>query len=232
MKRIISLLFALLVSNTFAIDKIWDMRYTFGPDSRVSPKFGFGVGLRSEFNSNILFPINFSSRLSREFEIGAKLDIQTYNKMDNTEAFIDLGFRYRLKSWTFVELDGYLGLNHDNEGALVFTFGTQQYISKNFANYYEARAGVFDGVTGEDGYVKFSFGMTPTIIFGDVMRTMLEVTSSGSVGHLRDDFMIDIIPKIELIFGSTRIRVDFDIGVMQEKNNDRKTIALYVMTTL
>ena len=63
MKRIISLLFALLVSNTFAIDKIWDMRYTFGPDSRVSPKFGFGVGLRSEFNSNILFPINFSSRL-------------------------------------------------------------------------------------------------------------------------------------------------------------------------
>ena len=60
----------------------------------------------------------------------------------------------------------------------------------------------------------------------------LEVTASGSIGLLKDDFMVDIIPKIELTFGGTHVRIDFDVGVMQEKNNDRKTIALYVMTAL
>ena len=60
----------------------------------------------------------------------------------------------------------------------------------------------------------------------------LEVTASGSIGLLKDDFMVDIIPKIELTFGGTHVRIDFDVGVMQEKNNDVKTIALYVMTAL
>ena len=60
----------------------------------------------------------------------------------------------------------------------------------------------------------------------------LEVTSSASIGNLKDDFMVDIIPKMELTFGGTHVRIDFDVGVMQEKNNDRKTIALYVMTAL
>ena len=49
---------------------------------------------------------------------------------------------------------------------------------------------------------------------------------------MSDDFMIDIIPKLEVALGAARVRLDFDIGVMQEKNNDQKTIALYVMTAL
>ena len=44
--------------------------------------------------------------------------------------------------------------------------------------------------------------------------------------------MIDILPKFEFTFGGTRIRLDFDIGVMQKKNNNRKGIGLYVMTAL
>ena len=74
--------------------------------------------------------------------------------------------------------------------------------------------------------------MIPTLVFGQMFRIFLEITSSGSIGLLKDDFMIDIIPKIELTFGGTHIRLDFDVGVMQEKNNDVKTIGLYVMTAL
>ena len=44
--------------------------------------------------------------------------------------------------------------------------------------------------------------------------------------------MVDIIPKMEIAFGATRVRVEFDIGVMQDDNNDQKSIALYVMTAL
>jgi hypothetical protein len=61
---------------------------------------------------------------------------------------------------------------------------------------------------------------------------MIEITSSGSVGYIKDDFMVDIIPKMEIALGATRVCLEVDIGVMQEDNNDQKSIALYVMTAL
>ena len=229
MKHILCLLFAILVTNAFAVDHFWDMRYNFGPESRPSPKIGVGVGIRSPFNSDVLFPINFTTRLNKEFDVGAKLDINTYGQLEEINTALDIGVRYRYKPSSF---DGYLDLSETSQSALAFTIGTQQFIAKCFANYYELRAGFLDGATGKDGYVKFSASMIPTIVFGQVLRMFLEVTSSASVGNLKDDFMVDIIPKIELTFGGTHVRIDFDVGVMQEKNNDRKTIALYVMTAL
>ena len=232
MKRILCLLIAILATSSFALDHFWDMRYTFGPESRPSPKIGVGLGIRSAFNSDVLFPLNFTTRLNKQFDVGAKLDINTYNKLDQIHSAIDLGTRYRFKPSSFLAFDGYLDLSDINASAIAFTLGTQQFIAKCFANYYELRAGFLDGATGKDGYVKFSGAMIPTLVFGQVFRMFLEVNTSFSIGNLRDDFMIDIIPKMELTFGGTHVRIDFDVGVMQEKNNDVKTIALYVMTAL
>lgn len=232
MKRILCLLIAILATSSFALDHFWDMRYNFGPESRPSPKMGIGLGIRSPFNSDVLFPINFTTRLNKNFDVGAKLDINTYNKLEETRTALDLGVRYRYKPSSYIAFDGYLDLSETSQSALAFTIGTQQFIAKCFANYYELRAGFLDGATGKDGYAKFSASMIPTIVFGQVLRMFLEVTSSASIGNLKDDFMVDIIPKMELTFGGTHVRVDFDVGVMQEKNNDRKTIALYVMTAL
>ncbi|MBQ3776800.1 MAG: hypothetical protein II835_01685 [Fibrobacter sp.] len=232
MKHILCLLFAILVTNAFAVDHFWDMRYNFCPESRPSPKIGVGLGIRSPFNSDVLFPINFTTRLNKEFDVGAKLDINTYGQLEEINTALDIGVRYRYRPSSFIAFDGYLDLSETSQSALAFTIGTQQFIAKCFANYYELRAGFLDGATGKDGYVKFSASMIPTIVFGQVLRMFLEVTSSASVGNLKDDFMVDIIPKIELTFGGTHVRIDFDVGVMQEKNNDRKTIALYVMTAL
>lgn len=231
-KSAVVALAALLSTNAFALDRIWDMRYTFGPDSRPSPKFGAGVGLRSDFGSSVLFPLNIMGQISKDFDIGAKIDIHTYNEMDNVEAAVDFGGRFRLQTGSFVELDGYFGLNRNNGSAIIVTYGKEHYIAKSFSNLYEVRAGFLEGVTGEDGYVKIAAGMTPTLTFGNVARVMMEITTSGSVGNLDDDFMIDIIPKLELSMGSVRLRLDFDIGVLQEDNNDQKSIALYVSTTL
>lgn len=236
MKHILCLLFAILVTNAFAVDRFWDMRYNFGPESRPSPKMGIGIGIRSPFNSDVLFPINFTTRLNKQFDVGAKLDINTYGQLDEIKTALDLGVRYRYRPSSYIAFDGYLDLSETSQSALAFTIGTQQFIAKCFANYYELRAGVLEGAAGkkgnQSGYVKFSGSMIPTIVFGQVLRMFLEVTSSASIGLLKDDFMIDIIPKIELTFGGTHVRIDFDVGVMQEKNNDRKTIALYVMTAL
>ncbi|SHK44755.1 hypothetical protein SAMN05720470_101412 [Fibrobacter sp. UWOV1] len=229
---IIFVLIGLCIQNAFALDRIWNMRYTLGPDARPSPKFAAGLGLRSDFGSNVLFPVNILGALNKEWELGAKVDMYTYNQMDNMEASIDIGGRYRMGAGRFVELDGYFGLNRNNGSAMVLTYGKEVYIASSFSNTYEARAGFFDGVTGDDGYVKFAFGTIPTLHFGRSFLCMIEITSSGSVGHFRDDFMVDIIPKMELAFGSTRVRLEFDIGILQDDNNDQKSIGLYVQTAL
>ena len=232
MKRLTALLLALFATSAFALDPIWDMHYTFGPESLRSPKFGAGVGLRSDFGSHVFFPANIMGTISKDFEIGAKMDIHTYDHMEHSQLSLDIGGKYHLNPGKFFELDGYFGLNRNNGSAIVLTYGTEQFIAKNFSNFYELRAGFLDGVTGEDGYVKFALGMTPTLHFGHTVRIMVEINTSESIGNIQDDFMVDIIPKLEIALGSARVRLDFDIGVMQEKNNDQKTIALYVMTAL
>lgn len=232
MRKVFIALLAILAINTFALDHIWDMRYTFGLDSKHAPKFAAGIGLKSDFNDNVLFPINILGAVSKDFDIGAKFDILTYDKMDHTQMTFDIGGRYYLTKSNFFEADGYFGLNRNNASAVVITYAFEKYIAKCFSNFYEIRAGFLDGVTGEDGYVKFSTATMPTLHFGKSFRTMIEINMSGSAGYLKDDFMIDIIPKFELSLGSARIRLDYDIGVMQEKNNDTRSIALYVMTAL
>lgn len=222
---------AVLAVNSFALDRMWNMRYTYGPDARPSPKFAAGVGMRSNFGDNVLFPINIMGQLAKDWDVGAKVDVYTYNELENVVASVDLGGRMRFGG-AFLEVDGYFGLNRDNGNALVVTYGKENYIAKNFSNTFETRAGFFDGVTGPDGIVKLGMGIMPTLHFGKSFLCMIEITSSGSIGEIKDDFMVDILPKIELGFGSTRIKVEFDIGILQETNNDQKSIALYILTLL
>lgn len=232
MKRLLTVLIVILGVNAFAVDPMWDIRYTFGPDTRPSPQWAIGAGAINNYGSNLTFPINLTASLSKEWNVGGKVEVRSIDKFDQVIVSLDIGGRYIISESNFVELDGNFGLNRNNSTAVVLTFGNEQFISKNFANFYEIRAGVLQGVTGEDGYVKIAAGMTPTLYFGDFFRTFIEINMSGSVGNLQDDFMIDIIPKFELIFGNTRFRLDFDIGIMQEKNNDNGTVAAYVMTAL
>ena len=135
MKHILCLLFAILVTNAFAVDRFWDMRYNFGPESRPSPKMGIGIGIRSPFNSDVLFPINFTTRLNKQFDVGAKLDINTYGQLDEIKTALDLGVRYRYRPSSYIAFDGYLDLSETSQSALAFTIGTQQFIAKCFANY-------------------------------------------------------------------------------------------------
>ncbi|MCF0224306.1 MAG: hypothetical protein HUK20_08545 [Fibrobacter sp.] len=230
LKKLIFLFVALMVGNSFALDRIWDMRYTYGPEARPSPRFALGLGMRSDFGSNVLFPINVSGQISKDLDIGAKVDVFTYGQMENVEESVDFGGRFRFREG-FLEVDGYFGLNRNNGSAVVLTYGKDYYVARNFSNYYEIRAGFLDGVTDKDGIFKVALGTMPTFHFGRSFRCMVEITSSGSVGHISDDFMVDIIPKIEISAGSSRIRLDFDIGVLQEDNNDNKTIALYVLSS-
>ncbi|MBO7512709.1 MAG: hypothetical protein J6T54_07045 [Fibrobacter sp.] len=232
MNRFLALLIAVLCVNAFAVDRMWDIRYTFGPDTRPSPRWAIGVGAVNNYGTDILFPANITTALSKEWNVGGKINVQSVDKFDQVIISLDIGGRYLINENNFLELDGNFGLNRNNSTAVVLTYGNEQFISKNFANFYEIRVGALQGVTGENGYVKLAAGMTPTLYFTNYFRTYIEINMSGSVGNLTEDFMVDIIPKFELTFNTFRIRLDFDIGIMQEKNNDVQTIALYVMAAL
>lgn len=232
MKRLLALIAVAFATSAYAVDPMWDIRYTLGPDTRPSPRWGVGVGAVSNYGTNVLFPVNLTTALSKEWNIGGKLNVRTKDTFNEVIVTLDIGGRYLINDNNFLELDGFFGLNRNNSTAIVLTYGNEQFISRNFANFYEIRAGVLEGVTGENGYVKFAAGMTPTLYFNKYFRTFIEINMSGSIGNLTDDFMVDIIPKFELTFDYIRFRLDFDIGILQEDNNDNGTIALYVIAAL
>lgn len=231
-RKLILALVALLSVNALALDRIWDMRYTYGPDFRPAPKFAAGVGLRSDFGDNVVIPVNLMGELAKEWDLGVKVDVFAYNEMENVVASVDFGGRYRFKPGSFIELDGYFGLNRNDKNAVILTYGTEHYIAKSFSNAYELRSGFLEGATGKDGIAKLALSMTPALHFGRSVICMVEIASSGSIGNLKDDFMMDIIPKLEVAVGGARVRVDFDVGILQEKNNNQKGVGLYVLMGL
>ncbi len=225
---IVCLVVGMLASSSFAVDRIWNMRYTFGPDGRPAPKLAAGVGLQSDFGDQVLFPINLVGQVAKDWDLGAKIDIFAYNRLGNVVASIDFGGRYRLGSSGFIELDGYFGLNRNDRTAVIATYGKEHYIAKVFSNYYEARVGFLSGVNKEDGWAAVELATQPTLHFGDHFLFMIEVTASSTVRHPIRDFMADIIPKAEVSLGGTKIRLDFDIGILKDDNNAGKKIALFV----
>lgn len=226
---VICLVICFVASNVFAVDRIWHMRYTYGPDARPAPKIAGGLGIQSNFGSTILFPLNVEAQIAKEWDIGAKLDLWTFNQFDNVDAALDVGARYRLGNASFVEVDGYIGLNRSERSAIVVTYGKEHYIAKNFSNYYEGRVGVLNGAAGDGGWAKLAVGTIPTLRFGSAFLFMIEINASTTVGHVIRDFMTDIIPKAEISVGGTRIRLEFDIGLLKENNNNQKNITLYIL---
>lgn len=221
---------AFLSFYAHALDRIWDARFTLGPEIRTYNKMGVGVGLRSSFNSDATLPINLQARLNNEIEIGGKLIFEALNEFEHVIGNIDLGAKYNLTYNSYIAFDTYLAINRNYGGGLIFSYSKQTHVARQFSNIYELRVGFLDGITGPDGYMKIQVGFMPTLHIGKSIFAMVEMNSSGSVGNLNDDFMIDLMPKLECKISNVRIRLEFDIGILLEKNNDQKQIALYTLT--
>ncbi|MCF0220689.1 MAG: hypothetical protein HUK19_00195 [Fibrobacter sp.] len=226
---VVSLVVFMFTTSSFAVDRIWNMRYTYGPDGRESPKIAAGFGLQSNFNDQVLFPINIMGQVAKDWDLGLKVDLFSYNRLSNMVASIDFGGRYRIGTSGFIELDGYFGLNRNDRTAVILTYGKEHYIAKVFSNYYEARVGVLDGVDKGDGWAQMEIATQPTLHFGKYFLLMVEVTASSTIRHPIRDFMADIIPKAEIAVGATRVRLDFDIGILKEDNNKSKKVSLYAL---
>ncbi len=225
-------LIAFLSLYSHALDRMWDARFTLGPEIRTYDKMGFGIGLRTGFHSDVNFPVNFQARLNNEIEIGGKLFLESPNSLEHIIGNFDLGAKYNLSYNSYIGIDTYFALNRNYGGGLIFTYSQQTHVARRFSNLYEIRVGFLDGITGSDGYMKLQVGFMPTLHIGKTFFAMVEMNSSGSIGNIQDDFMIDLMPKLELRIANVRLRLEVDIGILLEKNNSQKQIALYTLIAL
>ena len=225
MRRFPLLFLILFASFAYSYDVLQDVRYTLGSEYQSIYKLQFGVGLHTSFDSEATVPIQLQGRLSKYFEIGSKIILEKQNEWEGN---MDIGAKFFFSSGSYIALDGYFGINRDNGGAGIISYGNRNHTAKNFYVDYEARIGLGDAIVYPDGLFKVSVGVKPTLRFGEPVIASIEINTSGSVGELDEDYKMDLIPKLELILGNVSIALEYNIGILLDSNNSRNIIGLYV----
>lgn len=225
MRKLFLFIFFLATTSAFSYDIIQDVRYTIGSEYQSIYKMQFGVGLHTAFDSEATIPIQLQGRLSKYFEIGSKVILEKQNEWFGN---MDIGAKFFFSSGSYIALDGYFGINRDNGAAGVLSYGSRSNTAKNFYVDYEFRAALGDAVVYPDGLFKLSAGIKPTLQFGESVLATIEIITSGSVAELKEDYKMDIIPKLEVLLGNIGIALEYNIGILLDSNNNDNIIGLYV----
>jgi len=193
-------------------------------------RISVGGGFYTNYQEDGFVPINAQLALNDYWEIGGKLLFDTEDNLESVQTYLDLGAKYRVLEYSTLEADILVGLDNNRGGGLVFSYAHFQPLSKIFSNLFEARIGFLDRVAGEGGYAKIALGVTPQFYFGKSVHAMIGVESSGSLGNLSDDFMMDIVPRLEVgILPYFHIMGELAIGILQEKNNNNVRTGIYAV---
>ena len=231
MKNLIrtSLLFAfLLVANASALDRIWDARYTFGPEFLVRDRTSIGAGFYTNYEEDGYLPINAQLAINDYWEIGAKLLFDSEDDFGSIQSYVDVGGKYRVLEYSTIGADFLIGVGNKRGAGLVFSYTSLHPMSRIFSTLYEARLGFFDRIVSDDGLAEFALGVTPQFKFTPALIAMIGIESSGSFGDLLDDFMVDIVPRVQIgILPYFHMMGELSIGILQEKNNDRMRLGVY-----
>lgn len=225
MRKLFLFIFFIATTSAFSYDIIQDVRYTMGSEYQSIYKMQFGVGLHTAFDSEATIPIQLQGRLSKYFEIGSKVILEKQNEWFGN---MDIGAKFFFSSGSYIALDGYFGINRDNGAAGVLSYGSRSNTAKNFYVDYEFRAALGDAVVYPDGLFKLSAGIKPTLQFGESVLATIEIITSGSVAELKEDYKMDIIPKLEVLLGNIGIALEYNIGILLDSNNNDNIIGLYV----
>src|SRR5690554_5242690 len=115
MKKLI--LFSIILTfNVFALDRIWDTRYTNGPEIRGQSKMVLGAGLRTGKDTDFFVPVHFQGSVNEDAEFGAKL----FYYSDNTH--LNIGAKAYLSPNSYIGLDVPFMINKNFKGGLIVTY--------------------------------------------------------------------------------------------------------------
>jgi hypothetical protein len=223
-----SLLF--LAPAAFALDLLYDVRYSQGPEILVPTAFHGGVGFNTRWEDDGVFPVNVQIGINEKWEAGAKVILgwpyTTASKAEPFRAFLDVGGKYAITPYSALQVDAWIGLNNSEGGGFVLGYTKLEQYTKNFSLLSEARLGVLDAVAGDSGWVKPMIGFYPNFQVAEFLRFYIGGVVSGSVGNLTEDFSFDLMPRAEVGFSRFRLLAEVSIGILL-KNNNKNRISLF-----
>lgn len=222
------LLLVLGAVSSFALDRIWDARYTFGPEFLTRDRFSAGGGFYTNYEEDGYLPLNIQVAINDFWEIGGKLLFETEDDLESVQTYVDVGAKYRIFEYSTVGADFLIGVGNHRGAGLVFSYATLQPLSRIFSTLYEARIGFLDRVVSDGGLATIAFGATPEFKFTEALLAMIGIEASGSLGNIMDDFMVDIVPRVQIgVLPYFHVAAEISIGILQEKNNDRIRTGIY-----
>jgi hypothetical protein len=245
------LLILIMAQAVYALDPMYDYRYTLGPEILVPDAFHFGSGAFTHLNDDFTAILNFQLGLTDEFEIGVKgigftdqrwiIRKRTpYNTKDKTTRWyrnhkyflIDAGAKYAISRHLSLQADIPVALNEDRDWGGVLSVSQWDGYTKNVSFLFEGRLG-FGGAAGEeDSYVKPAAAFIPYFQIGESFRLSIGTILSGSVGHFKDDVMLDILPRLELGLAWFRLMGEVSIGILTWKAEKHNRFALFIVSDI
>lgn len=222
------LLLALCATSSLALDRIWDARYTFGPEFLTRDRFSAGGGFYTNYEEDGYLPLNVQVAINDFWEIGGKVLFDTEDDLESVQAYVDFGAKYRIFEYSTIGADFLVGVGNHRGAGLVLSYAKLQPLSRIFSTLYEARIGFLDRVVSDGGLATIAFGATPEFKFTEALLAMIGIETSGSLGNIADDFMVDIVPRVQIgILPYFHVTAEIAIGILQEKNNDRIRTGIY-----
>jgi len=244
-------LILVLVQAAYALDPMYDYRYTLGPEILVPGAFHVGGGGFTHLNDDATFIFNFQCGLINEFEIGAKFIAGTdqrwiirkkypYDTNDKTTRWyrnhtyylIDAGAKYAISPHLSFQVDVPIALNEDRDWGGVLSLSQLDGYTKNVSFLFEGRLG-FGGAAGEEGsYVKPSLAFFPYFQIGESIRLSIGTMGSFSFGRFKDDVMLDILPRLELGLAWFRLTGEVAIELLTVRADKYNRYAVFIVSDI
>ncbi|MDR2582674.1 MAG: hypothetical protein LBC75_04255 [Fibromonadaceae bacterium] len=228
MKKIIIVLI-LAFNFSYALDQMYDYRYTHGPEIVVPDAFFVGAGGWTRYANDLYLIGNIQVGITDRFEIGAKY-IGGYDRGD-LSSLIDIGAKFAISRNLALQVD----VPFDGEWGGVLSISQWDGYTKNVSFIYEGRLG-FARAAGEDRYVKPSLAFFPFFQIGNAFRLSVGTLCSFGIGkefdYFKEDFMMDLMPRVEFGILHLRFMGEISIGIITWEAKKRNRYALFITTDI
>jgi hypothetical protein len=219
---------ALAFNFSYSLDAMYDYRYTLGPEIVVPDAFFVGGGGWTHYTNDLYLIINMQIGLANRLEIGAK-GIHEYNR-GHQNSLADVGAKFAISRNLSLQADVPFAINKDREWGGVLSLSQWDGYTKNVSFIYEGRLG-FGGAAGNGRWFKPSLAFFPYFQIGNAFRISVGTLCSfgtGKYDYFKEDFMLDIMPRMELGLAWFRLMGEVSIGILTWEAKKQNRFALFI----
>jgi len=232
MKKIIIIL-VLAFNFSHALDAMYDYRYTLGPEIVVPDAFFVGGGGWTRYTGDLYLMSNLQIGLTDRFEMGAKI-MGEFKKWYLNSSLVDVGVKFAISRNLSLQADVPFAFNEKRDLGGVLSLSQWDGYTKNVSFIYEGRLG-FGGAAGYGRYVKPAMAFFPYFQIGNAFRLSVGTLCSFGVGkynYFKEDFMLDIMPRVEFGIFHLRFMGEVSIGILTWEAEKSNRFALFVTTDI